>query len=238
MSDPTEDVKVATENLLADFLREIREIAKVQQQRDEAIRVSKWKQQQQQQQALYRQGSKGTLDNDVDGGKEKSITEKGAFIPEGDEKESMLDGESIVLREGIGGVGEEGHDRDTGGKSCLSPLQKADIVLMPDEAWVPGQAVVVDHAAIVEILIQQLDPSRKHTFAHLYISLRRSISSTQMTKSNSRPLCDGLPSSSTLSNPSWFHLHLGLSLPYCPISPTTSQQCNRLRYKRTRISLE
>ncbi|KDQ15363.1 hypothetical protein BOTBODRAFT_31687 [Botryobasidium botryosum FD-172 SS1] len=140
LSDPTEDVKVATENLLADFLREIREIAKVQQQRDEAIRVSKWKQQQQQQQALYRQGSKGTLDNDVDGGKEKSITEKGAFIPEGDEKESMLDGESIVLREGIGGVGEEGHDRDTG-------------------AWVPGQAVVVDHAAIVEILIQQLDPS-------------------------------------------------------------------------------
>lgn len=35
LSDPTEDVRVATENLLADFLREIRDISEIRRRREE-----------------------------------------------------------------------------------------------------------------------------------------------------------------------------------------------------------
>lgn len=35
MSDPTEDVRVATENILSDFLREIRDVSMVRQRKEE-----------------------------------------------------------------------------------------------------------------------------------------------------------------------------------------------------------
>jgi vacuole morphology and inheritance protein 14 len=35
LSDPTEDVRVATENILADFLREIRDVSMVRQRKEE-----------------------------------------------------------------------------------------------------------------------------------------------------------------------------------------------------------
>lgn len=39
LSDPTEDVRVATENLLADFLRELRDVTFVSRQLDQHIRT-------------------------------------------------------------------------------------------------------------------------------------------------------------------------------------------------------
>lgn len=119
LSDPTEDVKVATENILAEFLKEIRDIAILQRRRDEAIRVAKYKrQQQQQQQVLNHKSSKGTLNVDV----EKIVPdEKGAFISDGDGRESLLDAESIAQRDSGADV-EEGNDRDTGGRYYLEFL--------------------------------------------------------------------------------------------------------------------
>ena len=40
LSDPTEDVRVATENLLADFLREIRDISEVRRRREELTPIT------------------------------------------------------------------------------------------------------------------------------------------------------------------------------------------------------
>ena len=39
MSDPTEDVKIATENQLAEFLREIKDIAILQKRQEDARRL-------------------------------------------------------------------------------------------------------------------------------------------------------------------------------------------------------
>lgn len=41
LSDPTEDVRVATETLLADFLREIREVTIVNQQTEEQVKAKR-----------------------------------------------------------------------------------------------------------------------------------------------------------------------------------------------------
>lgn len=73
LSDPTEDVRVATENLLADFLREMRDIAFVQRRAEEKARLAR----------------EAELDRH-DGEKEKlpditmSHPERAAFLPEDD----------------------------------------------------------------------------------------------------------------------------------------------------------
>ena len=41
LSDPTEDVRVATENLLADFLREIRDVTEVQKKHEAQLRAKR-----------------------------------------------------------------------------------------------------------------------------------------------------------------------------------------------------
>ncbi|KAL5507888.1 hypothetical protein ACEPAH_5506 [Sanghuangporus vaninii] len=114
LSDPTEDVRVATENLLAEFLREMRDIAIIQKKTEERKSMRE----------------PDTLEHGrrVDD-RLPDITmthpERAAFLPEGEENR---DGEPVP----------EADIKDTG-------------------AYVPGQNVKVDHAAIVEILLQQLD---------------------------------------------------------------------------------
>ena len=44
-------------------------------------------------------------------------------------------------------------------------------MLIPSLAHVPGQGVKVDHAAIVEILLQQLDDEREFSHYELYEDL-------------------------------------------------------------------
>lgn len=85
-----------------------------------------------------------------------SPTEKGPFLEQGDED----DGSAIVLdnapsRRDVGDVVDE---RDTGGQ-CPYLLFTLTL-LTPFAVWIPGQGVKVDYAAMVEILIQQLDGQR------------------------------------------------------------------------------
>ncbi|KAI9000783.1 ARM repeat-containing protein [Trametes punicea] len=110
LSDPTDDVRVATEALLADFLREIREVTIVQKRQEEKARAR-------------REAAANTESSRPQNGEREKLPEitlehpeQGAFTPDEDDQDV----------------------RDTG-------------------AWVPGQGVRIDYAAIVEILLQQLD---------------------------------------------------------------------------------
>ncbi|KAG8932960.1 hypothetical protein FRC02_000311 [Tulasnella sp. 418] len=124
LSDPTADVRVATENLLAEFLQEVRDIAIAQKRREEKLRQQKEKEA-----ALEKSGKDVDQDNLPD--ITVVMSGKASFIAADEDAVSVHDSDS----EG----GDEMPDRDTG-------------------AWMPGQGVSVDHAAIVEILIRQLDP--------------------------------------------------------------------------------
>ncbi|PPQ78225.1 hypothetical protein CVT25_015544 [Psilocybe cyanescens] len=123
LSDPTEDVRVATENLLADFLRELRDVTFVSRQLD--------------QQAKSKTPTESVRKTEVDGDKLPDLTrenaERALYMLENDEHRSVHSSQP-------GGVDDDldMDDRDVG-------------------AWMPGQGVKVDYAAIIEILIQQLD---------------------------------------------------------------------------------
>ncbi|CAE6520257.1 unnamed protein product [Rhizoctonia solani] len=125
LSDPTEDVRVATENVLADFLVEIQEVTIIQKRKEEKTRAVR--------EALAAQNEK------AEEGKAQARTDadneqlsRGAFMPDGE------------------------------AKPAVDAANKAPEIEAAHEsgAWVPGQGVKVDHAAIVEILIDQLDPSQ------------------------------------------------------------------------------
>lgn len=120
LADGNIDVRLATENLLAEFLREIKYIANVQDKQAEGGRARR------EAHAVRRRGSKHTMESAVD---EEAI-------------EAEVDGDASA-REGEGDdavtVAEE-HDWEGEGSG----------------AWVPGQGVYVDHAAIMDTVIQHL----------------------------------------------------------------------------------
>ncbi|KAH8096728.1 ARM repeat-containing protein [Cristinia sonorae] len=133
LSDPTEDVRIATENLLGEFLREIRDVTLVQRHHEEELRAKREAEQAEQQARRA----------EADGGKLPDITmahsERAAFVPENDDTSSFE------------------QDLDT-------PVDEKEPI--PDTrdlgTWVPGLGVKIDYAAIVEILIQQLDDHPDH----------------------------------------------------------------------------
>ncbi|PIL37367.1 hypothetical protein GSI_01060 [Ganoderma sinense ZZ0214-1] len=124
LSDPTDDVRVATEGLLADFLREIREVTVVQRRHEEQLKAKR--------EATVMEASRR-----AEAEKEKlpDITmehhERASFIPENDD---VFDNDLETPEE----KQEDQELRDSG-------------------AWLPGQGVRIDYAAIVEILLKQLD---------------------------------------------------------------------------------
>ncbi|KAI0720355.1 ARM repeat-containing protein [Cerioporus squamosus] len=125
LSDPTDDVRVATESLLADFLREIREVTIVQKRAEEQLKAKR-------ENPLTEQPRRADTEKD----KLPDITmdhdaERAPFLAENDD---VFDNDLETPDE----KQEEQEPRDTG-------------------AWIPGQGVRIDYAAIVEILLQQLD---------------------------------------------------------------------------------
>ncbi|OJT05369.1 Protein VAC14 -like protein [Trametes pubescens] len=124
LSDPTDDVRVATEGLLADFLREIRVVTNVQKRQEEQAKVR-------------REATLAESYRRHEGEKERlpDITmdhpERGAFLTEHDD---VFDNDLEHQEDRQ----EEQEVRETG-------------------AWLPGQGVRIDYAAIIEILLQQLD---------------------------------------------------------------------------------
>ncbi|KAG1717597.1 vacuolar protein 14 C-terminal Fig4p binding-domain-containing protein, partial [Suillus paluster] len=115
LSDPTEDVRVATENILADFLREIRDVSMVRQRKEEHAESFD-----------LRRSDEKLPDITM------SHSERALFIPESDFAHDC-DGEYSLK--------DEHKSEDYRGTGAL----------------VPGQGVRIDYAAIIEILIQQLD---------------------------------------------------------------------------------
>ncbi|KAF8165594.1 vacuolar protein 14 C-terminal Fig4p binding-domain-containing protein [Crassisporium funariophilum] len=124
LSDPTEDVRVATENLLADFLREIRDVTSVSRQLYQHARTKTPAESIRRVEVEVDKLPDLTLEN----------AERALYMLENDEQEPSVHG-SVA---GRNDVASDVDDRDTG-------------------AWVPGQGVRIDYAAIIEILIQQLD---------------------------------------------------------------------------------
>lgn len=112
LSDPTEDVRIAAENQLAEFLREIREVTIVRKHREE-------------QQRLREIEPEEKTRAESERGKER-IQERAP--PPDSERVSLLDGNlslappSSELEKPIGDVGSDVDERDTGGGSlpCIS----------------------------------------------------------------------------------------------------------------------
>jgi vacuole morphology and inheritance protein 14 len=108
LSDPTEDVRVSTENLLAEFLREVRDIAIAQKRREEKL-----KGQQKESLANSEKGADGRM-QDPEKEKLPDITvvvpEKGNFITGDDASAHDTEhGETDT------GDDHDPQDRDTGG---------------------------------------------------------------------------------------------------------------------------
>jgi hypothetical protein len=182
---------VATETLLADFLREIRDVSAVRKRYEEQLKL---KQERELTEPAIRQKHAGEILPDIT----VPHSERAAFIPENNTV-SDHNGEPIPKEDHVSEVDY----RDTGGMTHYFTNQ---LLLIRGAAWIPGQGVNVDYAAIIEILVLQLDMQR------LYHPFKEQIMSDaqftfQMTRFNNLPLCDGWPNSSTSPTKSWFLLH-------------------------------
>ncbi|WVO19011.1 uncharacterized protein IAS62_000287 [Cryptococcus decagattii] len=112
LSDNNVDVRLATENVLAEFLREIKYIAQVQDKQAESERVAK------------------EAREIVESKKREIGAKDGSAFQDDSESEGGEDREEA----------DEEHNWEGEGSG----------------AWVPGQGVLVDHAAIMEIIIHNL----------------------------------------------------------------------------------
>ncbi|ETW83696.1 hypothetical protein HETIRDRAFT_471964 [Heterobasidion irregulare TC 32-1] len=120
LSDPTEDVRIATENQLGEFLREIREVTIVRKVKEEQYRAREAEQ---------------AEPTRPDAEKEKMS----------DVNPSQAD-PAVFLRDSESALDENDNEKINGADESDIP-----------EPWIPGQGVHIDYAAIIEILIQQLD---------------------------------------------------------------------------------
>lgn len=114
-------MRLATENVLSEFLREIKHIAEVQEKQAELDRLKR------EERTLRRRRSQQTVETDVGASRSNDdaideVSEESATIGAEDDED---DEENEWEGEGSG-------------------------------AWQPGQGVFVDHAAIMDIIIQHL----------------------------------------------------------------------------------
>ncbi|CAA7260108.1 unnamed protein product [Cyclocybe aegerita] len=127
LSDPTEDVRVATENLLAAILRELRDVTIVSRRLQQQVKPK-----------TPKTPVESTRRPDVDGEKLPDLTlenaERALYMLENDEQELSIHSSQMGQRE----EDPEFDYQDTG-------------------TWIPGQGVRVDYSSIVETLLQQLD---------------------------------------------------------------------------------
>ena len=136
LSDPTEDVRVATETLLAEFLREIKDVTLVRKRHEEQIKTKKSSD------VTEQRRSETPLD---------LPSERALFISENDGVDHDIDSASRDE------FRSETDYRDSGGTTTIKAYTYfADA----PSAWIPGQGVKVDYPAIIEIIIQQLDHQR------------------------------------------------------------------------------
>ena len=177
LGDPTVDIRTATQNVLADFLREIREVAEVGKMRED-----EWK------------GTVRSRSEELEGKLEDAVGETG------DEGDDAYD--------------EDEEDEEGSGE------------------WIPGQGVQVDHAAIVEILLEHSSfPGQSCA------SLREgSTDFRAQTRKFNRLACAGSPSFSTSCNRLWSPLLLDSFPSSSRHSLITSPRSELLPTKPTTIS--
>lgn len=128
LGDPTVDIRTATQNVLADFLREIREVAEVQKSREEDWRT--------------REDERDEVGSKANSRRASQIS-AGETMTDGERiEEESEEGETAILEEEEPPLsdGDDDYEEDLEGSG----------------EWVPGQGVHVDHAAIVEILLEHL----------------------------------------------------------------------------------
>ena len=142
MSDPTEEVRTATENDLADFLRELREVTAVNRINEEQAKD------------VSAPTTARRSDTAQEKTSEQEVLERSAFIAQNDEN-TNIDNESAVKDEYVSAT--DVAERDTGGELHIYSSVATNVQI----AWVPGQGVRIYYAAIIEILIQQLDTERQ-----------------------------------------------------------------------------
>jgi len=155
LSDPTEDVRIAAENQLAEFLREIREVTIVRKHREE-------------QEHLREAKPEEKIRAEVEQTKERSSDISVISETEGI---SLLNGNlplapSSETEKPNRGIELDMNERDVGGAFHLC----MQTVLHFCADWVPGQGVRIDYDAIIEILIQQLDPQRERAIHNIGVT--------------------------------------------------------------------
>lgn len=152
LSDPNTDVRVATANVLADFLREIREAAEASARRAEmearrAAQAARGKnepaeQDRQKQKTSADAGSSASGAAGPSGADDRTIR-SGSPTKPAPRRDSHT---GTVIEDGTEGTGTEEGRSESG-----SVVEKED-----EEIWIPGQEVRIDHAAIMEILINHI----------------------------------------------------------------------------------
>jgi vacuole morphology and inheritance protein 14 len=130
LADPIVDIRTTTQNVLADFLKGIREVAEVQQGRDEEWRG--------------RREGDVSREEDDGAGRRSRRTSRGSDLVGAMDAAGVHDSASEDEREESGVDSEEEDYIDEGDEGEGSG------------AWIPGQGVPVDHGAIVEIFLEHL----------------------------------------------------------------------------------
>jgi vacuole morphology and inheritance protein 14 len=178
LSDPNPDVKIATETVLSDFLREIKHIARVQH------RISQDQSENQGNSNSYtsvggapttrrisdfhastsypglrRRASKNTINTEIS--EHDSVGTGIGTNPDGGDGSHTYKG---VMSPDVGYLDElreedgESGNGDTSVMTYQHENDGEDDDKEPDEhaAWIPGQGVYVDHACIIDIMIHHL----------------------------------------------------------------------------------
>ncbi|KZW04366.1 ARM repeat-containing protein [Exidia glandulosa HHB12029] len=129
LADDNADVRTATENLLAEFLQEMRAVSVIQRLREQKAKARR---------AADLAESLRRTESDMENLPDLSTLgpERGAFLPENDD---------IIKSDATSPTNDGSGDND----------------LRDTGAWVPGQGVRIDYAAIVEILLRQLEPPQE-----------------------------------------------------------------------------
>jgi vacuole morphology and inheritance protein 14 len=146
---------VATETLLADFLREIRDVSIVRRRNEDQAKTKKDKEQSE---PIRRLDAEKLPDITL------SHPERAAFLQEDDAALSDTE-EQAGLRDEIKAEADHRDNGGEGGRLHTSFL--TDIC----SVWIPGQGVRVDYPAIVEILLLQLDNQRACSVLSVYYDL-------------------------------------------------------------------
>ncbi|GAA6008586.1 hypothetical protein JCM11491_003357 [Sporobolomyces phaffii] len=149
LSDPTAEVKVATEGLLEGLLREVRDCREVEvdkrrrkweweRMREERRRVRRLMNRSKERQKMERRASEAKTVRQGNEGKSTASGEEGSTVAEAHEHAIADDDDEEDGDESLEDSDEDYDEED------------------PTE-WQPGEGVEVDHAAIVSILVRHLD---------------------------------------------------------------------------------